>query len=500
MTIRSDTSALLDTTFVLDTLGLHDHHPMHQPRIFSEITTDSRKVMQDSLFVALQGERVDGHDYIPGVIKAGATGIICRNGTAERFRDLNSGAYFFEVEDPLKAYRTLAQCWRLKFDIPIIAVAGSAGKTTTKELLASILTGKWHSVLKTQASQNGFIGIPMTLLALRPHHQAAVIEIGIDECGAMIQHMELVQPKAALLTAIGPEHLEKLKDVPTVAHEESIALRTVAQKNGWIIVNLDDPWIEPLSQLKTEKKLGFSLHLTDHPELAVLHGKLHSSPDASHDEFSLSLKNREVLRVRPPLPGQHNLANLLGAIAMAYSLGLSFSEIERGLNSFQGAEGRSDVRILAGSTTVLCDYYNAQPASMKAGIQMLCDFYSKSVAGKSGNTKKRWAVLGDMLELGSAEEGFHREIAHQLMEEGIENVLLYGPRMIFLSDELKLRGFRGYHAHFNTHAELAQELISRFQPGDTLLIKGSRGMKMEEVWKILQDYTSTHWNELKVKS
>jgi UDP-N-acetylmuramoyl-tripeptide--D-alanyl-D-alanine ligase len=105
-----------------------------------------------------------------------------------------------------------------------------------------------------------------------------------------------------------------------------------------------------------------------------------------------------------------------------------------------------------------------------------------------------------MLELGSAEESFHREIAKQLIEESIENVLLYGPRMIFLSDELKLRGFRGYHAHFNTHAELAQELISRFQPGDTLLIKGSRGMKMEEVWKILQDYTSTHWNELKVKS
>ena len=501
MTIHPyDTPVHLDTPFILHSLGLTASTTPTDDRIFSEVSTDSRRIIKNSLFVALKGEKMDGHDFIQSVIETGASGVICKKGTTERFKEFKSSVHFFEVDDPLKAYRLLAHHWRRLFNIPILAIAGSAGKTTTKELLFSILQGKWSNVLKTQASQNGFIGIPMTLLGLRPEHQVAVIEIGIDECGAMSQHMELVKPTAALLTAIGPEHLEKLKDVPTVAHEESIALRAVAQDQGSIIVNLDDAWIEPLARLDSKTKLGYSLKLRHHDFLNVLYGQSQEHKDQGDEVFCITLNDQQVLQVRPPLPGQHNLSNLLGAIAMAYSLGLSFSEIERGLKTFKGAEGRSDVRVLAGSTTVLCDYYNAQPASMKAGIQMLCDFHFKARTQGANPLRKRWAVLGDMLELGDAEEVFHREIADQLIEEGIENVLLYGPRMIFLFDELKTRGYQGYHAHFKTHTELTQALTSRFQPGDTLLIKGSRGMRMEEVWKMVENFTTSHWGERKENS
>ena len=485
-----DTRVQFDTSFVLNSLRIPPTPANSHSFTFSEICTDSRQITPDSLFVALKGERVDAHDFIPAVIQAGARGVVCKKGTADRFKDLDPVVHLFEVNDPLLAFRDLAQKWREKFKIPVIVVAGSAGKTTTKELLACILQGKWHSVLKTQASQNGFIGIPMTLLGLRPHHEGAVIEVGIDEVGAMIQHMQLVQPTASLLTAIGPEHLEKLIDLRTVAHEESIALTEVASRGEFIAVNLDDPWIAPLAALKTKKKLGFSLTLHDHQDLEVLSGEL--SPD--HSTLTLTTPGKTTLEISLPLPGRHNVMNLLGAISIALGLGLSLEEIQQGLQTFQGAQGRSEVRVLPGDTTVICDYYNAQPASMRAGLQMLCDFHRKSNSSKS-----RWACLGDMLELGPSEESFHRDLATQIIEEGIENVLLFGPRMFFLSDELKSRGFRGYHAHFKTHAELSRELASRIQPGDTLLIKGSRGMKMEDIWRPFQEFAASNWGPLQVE-
>lgn len=181
-----------------------------------------------------------------------------------------------------------------------------------------------------------------------------------------------------------------------------------------------------------------------------------------------------------PLPGRHNAANLMAALAVAHGLGLSPEEIEKGLKTFSGAEGRSELRELSGKTPVVCDYYNASPASMEAGFELLCD-----VARRRRSPARR-AALGDMLELGPGEEGYHRGLADSLIRLGIEQVLLYGTRTQWLHQELQSRGYKGQLSHHATHAELAQALLAAAKPGDAILIKGSRGMRMENVWAALK--------------
>lgn len=459
----------MNSDFVSQALGLPVPSSSHK---FVSVTTDSRKIQPGCLFVALKGEKFDGHDFISSAIQAGATGILHQNGAS---LPAQAGSVaFFPVADTLEAYRKLGAEWRRKFQIPLIGIAGAHGKTTTKEILTAILRGRWPEVLKTEGSQNGFVGIPMTLLELRPAHGAAVIEIGIDEIGAMEKHLKIVQPTASLVTAIGPEHLERLVDVATVAREESLALSEVAAAGGCIAIALDDPWLEPLAgKIPKGQKIAYSLEGRHAAGVETLNGEL------SADLRSLRLTGMGLDGLDLPLPllGRHNAANLLAAAAMARAQGLSRDEITQGLKTFQGAYGRSEIRELpAGRNPVLCDYYNANPASVSAGLELLTQI--------SGG-KPRWACLADMLELGTEEEQFHRSLAPKLLDLGIEHVLLYGNRMKWLEAELKSKKYKGYLKHFTTHSELAHALRNGIKPRDAVMIKGSRSMRMEEVWKSL---------------
>jgi UDP-N-acetylmuramoyl-tripeptide--D-alanyl-D-alanine ligase len=441
---------------------------------FTGIDTDSRNIEPGSLFVALKGENFDGHDFIESAVAKGARGVLCQRGKSVVG---SKDATLFYVEDTLRAYRKFAAAWRKEFSIPVIAIAGSAGKTTTKELLASILTGKWKHILKTQGSQNGFVGIPMTLLELGARHDIAIIEIGIDDVGAMEQHIALVSPGFAILTSIGPEHLENLIDVPTVAQEEGIALSWVSRNEGTVAVNMDDSWIRPhLTAPKEGRKVPYSLQgLQSH--LEMISGRL--SPDGRELIFSgLGLSETQVPL---PLPGKHNASNLLGAIALAAALGLKEDEIRQGLATFQGEQGRSQVKHLPGNILTICDYYNAQPASMNAALDLVGDLAKRS----QGAT---WVCLADMLELGHQEEELHRNLATKIKALNIQNVLLLGTRMKALENELTRSDFRGKLEHFSNHGDMASALIHSIQEGDLVLIKGSRSMKMEEIWKTLEPF------------
>jgi UDP-N-acetylmuramoyl-tripeptide--D-alanyl-D-alanine ligase len=307
--------------------------------------------------------------------------------------------------------------------------------------------------------------------------RVAVIEVGIDEPGAMAKHLSLVEPTHSCLTAIGPEHLEKLIDVETVAREESLALLTPAKSGATVIVRLDDPWISQMSNLLPAEANIWTCSLSKSGEKALLDKSVRGEYISERDVLRVVLADGSGFELGMPVPGAHNAGNLLVAVTIARSLGFSPIEIQRGLSGFQGAAGRSELRILPGSTPVLCDYYNANPTSVEAGLDLLF-----SVAAKH-DAKKKIAVLGDMLELGANEEAFHRGLAAKLVATRVDTIFLYGERMRWLFDELKNRSSKAQVGHFGSHTDLADALAREMQSGDALLIKGSRGMKMEEVWK-----------------
>lgn len=440
---------------------------------FTSVTTDSRKIKPGCLFVALKGENFDGHAFINDAIRQGAQGIICQRGTQV---GEPQGAVLYTVDDTLSAFRKLAAAWRREFSMPLIAVAGSVGKTTTKELLTSILSGKYSNVLKTQGSQNGFVGIPMTLFDLRPDHDAAVIEVGIDEIGAMKQHMDLVNATASLLTTIGPEHLEKLRDVPTVAQEEGIALASVAQTGGLVAINLDDPWVKPHAKtLRTGTKITYAMK---DPE-----AQLQGSYNAQNGTLQVrNTQKNESSTYSLPIAGAHNAGNALAAIAVATGLGLTSAEIEKGLKKFKTADGRSEIREVGKSgrkIRVVCDYYNANPTSTEAGLDLL-DLVAQG--------SPRYACLADMRELGTEEEKFHRGLAGPIMKHGIEHVFVIGQLMNALVDELGKKGYQKDVRHFADHASMSEALSQTLKEGDTVLVKGSHSMKMELVWEQLKKW------------
>lgn len=444
-------------------------------RAYSVITSDSRKAMGGSLFVALPGDHFDGHEFITAAVQAGAEAVL---GTAGKIpAGLPADVEVFAVPDSLEAYRTLAHAWRKRLTIPVVVVAGSVGKTTTKELLAAILRGRYRNVVSTQGSQNGFVGIPMTLLSVPMNADIAVIEVGIDEPGAMVKHLALVEPTHACLTAIGPEHLEKLIDIATVAREESLALLGPAKNGAAVIVQLDDPWIAKIAEKLPPQANTWTCTL--HSAGTIAEKSIFGEYFADRDTLKVNLFNGSGFELPMPVPGAHNAGNLIVAVTIARSLELSPIEIQRGLATFRGAAGRSELRVLSGPTPVLCDYYNANPTSVEAGLDLLA-----SVATKHGS-KKKVAVLGDMLELGEGEEGFHRGLAKKILEAKVDLVFLYGKRMAWLADELK-KPLGARVKHFLTHSDLAAALSGEFRSGDALLIKGSRGMKMEEIWKQIE--------------
>jgi UDP-N-acetylmuramoyl-tripeptide--D-alanyl-D-alanine ligase len=426
---------------------------------FSGVTSDSRGDVAGRLFVAIAGERFDGHAFVEQAVRAGAAGAIVQREWAAAHAPQ---VPVYAVDDTLAAYRRLAGAWRRRFDIPVIAIGGAAGKTTTKDLIAALLRGRYRNVLATEGSRNGYLGLAMTLMELRPEHDAAVIEIGIDAPGAMAEHAELVQPGLALVTMIGPEHLASLGDVATVAAEEGRLLDWTSAHGGVICVNDADPWLAPYAARATRYRLA------DTPAGAGPEDLRGMAEDGRLALFGLGFGGEELAL---PLPGRHNALNLLAAVSIAARLGLNSDQIRTGLATFRPPFARSNLVDLPRGVTVLADYYNASPVSMPAAFAALAEL----------GERRRWLCLGDMLELGADELKLHAALAAPIRQLGAHGVLLYGERMAALAEALKKTGFAGICEHFDDKAELAEFLVGRIEAGDAVLIKGSRGMRLEEV-------------------
>ncbi len=439
--------------------------PLKETEILS-ITTDSRAIAPGSLFIAIQGDTHDGHDYLAQAAEKGAVAVI----TEKPFT--HDKVQVFQVNSTMNAIRTLAHTYRKSFSIPFVGVVGSVGKTTTKELLSSILKGKYSAVHKTEGSLNGFLGIPLTLLAMKHDTQIAIIEIGIDDIGAMEQHLQLVEPTHLILTATGPEHLHQLKTVEIAAAEELKAFDYGKKQQLPLAINLSDAfvlaWFEAnKNELAVEKMRTYSLKSDQKPQFSGSYNEKAGILRITHAGVATSYS--------VPIPGEHHAHNLLAAICMATFFGLTETEILEGLATFKTAYGRTEIYALPNGVEIIGDYYNSNPTSALAAIRLLIQRKGKG---------KVHAVLGDMLELGDQEETFHRDLAPILIQEKVDYVWLFGPRMKWLQNELSKNGFKASR-HFEEHASLVQSIEKLIHADDRILIKGSRGMKMESVLKPL---------------
>jgi UDP-N-acetylmuramoyl-tripeptide--D-alanyl-D-alanine ligase len=448
--------------------------------------------------VALKGDRFDGHAFLAEAVAKGAVAAVVRKGTPGVW-----GLPLFEVDDTLSALGSLAAFHRKRFSIPVAAVGGSAGKTTTKEMVAAILRTRGPA-LATEGNFNNEVGVPLTLLGLRSEHRAAVVELGMSAQGELQRITAIARPDAAVLTLIAAEHLEFLKDLDGVAEAEGELYRGLLP-GSVAVVNTDDARCLAQAERVASgvKKIFFGksavadVRLSRVTPLGVegqeicLEGEEWDLPLGGREKIFLEGKEGEGdaearrlrsgaklqlrrVTVRLGFVGEHNAMNAAAAAAVARALSFSFEEISRGLAVAKPYSHRSRVVAGAGGITILDDCYNASPASMEAALATL-----KTLAAGKGRAV---AVLGDMLELGEAEESAHRDLGRSGHETGVAVAAFFGPRSSLTFKEFSSSlSPSSSAAHFTEIDPLLAWLKPRLAAGDVLLVKGSRGMKLERV-------------------
>jgi UDP-N-acetylmuramoyl-tripeptide--D-alanyl-D-alanine ligase len=406
----------------------------------SSFSSDSREVRDGVIFVALSGTASDGARFIePTLAKYGAAFAVTQN--KDVFLGLPEGVKerVFLVSDAHQAHRHLAKNFRIKFSGKVIAVGGSNGKTSTKEFLYHILSSKFR-VVKTHASQNGELGIPKTLEKLHPIDGSpvdlAVVEVGIDGPGDMIRHVEIVRPHIAILTSIGEEHLNLLKSVDGVFREERILADWCADYGGSVFVPQGDQYLERL----------------------VREGKAKKTSPAMLDKFN------------QPFSQKHFISNLALCVGVAKTLGMNDKEIQFALNTIEVPEGRGVLRSHGEDVWIYEDFYNANSASMKAGIDS-----AKDIA-KSKNLPFH-LVLGDMFDLGDQESVVHNQVLDYALESKPETITLLGQRFDRAVEQMGVRSV--VHKNYLSLESALQDRSSFFKTPGVYLLKGSRGMKLE---------------------
>ncbi|MBN2057361.1 MAG: UDP-N-acetylmuramoyl-tripeptide--D-alanyl-D-alanine ligase [Candidatus Saganbacteria bacterium] len=384
---------------------------------FRNICTDTRRIKRGDLFIPLKGKKFDGNKFRQAALKKGAAVL--------------------EVRDGLKALQDLAAYHRLKFNIPIIGVTGSSGKTTTKDMIAAVLSQQM-STLKNEENFNNEIGVPLTLLRLRPQHKAAVIEMAMQGLGEIELLARIARPTISVVTNIGEAHLEFLKTKRNVARAKAEIFKYLGPKDH-AVINADDEYYE---RLTSRLKLPISS--------VVTFGIIEKA----------DITPKMLKGIKLPLPGEHMIYNALAVIAVARILGLKKKRIKRGLEVFRPSSNRWDVINRRDGVKIINDTYNANPQSMTAALKVLAWLQGRKIA-----------VLGDMFELGRRSRAAHGRIGRLCRSLGIDRLISIGKAA---------RAMRADH-HFATKAPAIRKLKSLIRPGDRILVKASRGMHLEEV-------------------
>jgi len=431
-------------------------------RSISGVVTDSRAVKKNDLFFALKGEKFDAHDFIDSVVKAEAAAIVVHREWAQKneqyFRTFPCA--FIIVNDTTIAFGELARTYRRKFDIPVIAIGGSNGKTTTKEMVNAVLRTTYN-VLSTEGNLNNHIGVPQTLFRLTSKHDAAVVEIGTNHFGELKYLCEIAEPTHGLITNIGKEHLEFFGDEDGVAKEELELFNYLNDHRGIAFVNSDDRFLEAAS--KTLKR-QFSYGMASKADIRAK--KIHTN-ELGQSDFELVWQKKNIsFAVTLGVPGLHNVTNALAASAVGLKFRVKPKKIAKALKQFSSTSKRMEV-VSNNGVTILNDTYNSNPDSVIVALKTLKSF---------DTTGKKIVVLGDMRELGEASKREHTNIGVVASEMKFDALLTFGPYSKYTSE-----AFDADAKHFEGKEELSTELKKILNHGDVVLIKGSRGMKMEDV-------------------
>jgi UDP-N-acetylmuramoyl-tripeptide--D-alanyl-D-alanine ligase len=434
---------------------------------FTGVATDSRALERGDLFVALKGGRFDGHDFVAQAFDRGAA---CAIVSVERAAALEGRGSLLAVADSAAALGALAAYWRRRFTLPVIAIAGSNGKTTVKEMIAAILRAEFGpaGVLATAGNFNNHIGLPLSVLRLREAHRVAAFEIGMNHPGETAALASVAQPTIALINNAQREHQEFMRSVAEVAAEHAAVLNALPQ-DGVAVINADDDyasfWREVVGRRNAEGA-SLSLHAFGLLASAAVSGRYRAEAWGSTLEVD-SPAGATTVELRAP--GRHNVANALAAIAAATAAGAGLAAVREGLGSFRPVAGRLDTKTGVAGVAIIDDTYNANPDSARAAIAVL---------GKARGS--RWLVLGDMGEVGEDGPAFHREIGEFARAAGVDRLLTTGS---LASHAVAAFGPGGEHFPDVDAlvSALRRELGSAGTGATTLLVKGSRFMRMERV-------------------
>ena len=442
-------------------------------KAFRGVSINSRTIEKEELFVCIQGENFDGHNFLGEAINKGAAGIILSDPVHLSGNMISGGnsPFVIQSQNTLRALQDLAGYQRTRFPFQVVAVTGTNGKSTTKEMIASIIETKYKT-LKTQGNLNNHIGLPLTLLARKPEHEVGVLEMGMSAAGEIKRLAEIAKPDIGVITNISVGHLDQLKTIKDVQAAKGELFDAIT-KEGTAIVNADDPLVLELAKSLRVKKITYGIEQSSDVQASNIQNE-----GSSGFTFTAKVFNQKI-SVKLSQIGYCNIYNALAALATGHSLGISGKDMSRGLENYQQIPQRNE-QIHYEGVTLINDAYNANPQSMREALKTLSEFNTQG---------KRFLIIGDMLELGPLSESAHHELGQEIILSNVDHLVTVGPLASLVAESAKKNPRHPLQiGKFNTHAEAVSYLLRNVEKGDCLLIKGSRGAKMEN---IIQEYLKT---------
>ncbi len=439
-------------------------------RMCHGVVTDSRQVVPGNLFVPLQGERFDGCQFIPEALSRGAAACLYPKERPLQEEWMSGRPWpLILVQDPLIALQQMAARYRRELPVRVVAVTGSNGKTTTKDLVSAVLSQTFQ-VHKTKGNLNNHIGLPLTLLGLEEGTEVAVVEMGMNHPGEIALLSRLARPDIGIITNIGDAHLQNLGSREGIAAAKLEIIEGM-DPTGVLLVNGDEPLLEKIPYPGSILRFGFRPENDLYPRKIEREGLLRT-------RFTT---NRTRRQLTVPMIGRHMLINALAAVLCGLQFGLSEETIAQGLSSANLSGMRMEVQNGPNGMHILMDAYNASPTSMRAAFDLL-----REVDGFTAKV----ALLGDILELGEEEERLHRQLAEHLSPDWLDALLVYGPRARWIADEALRLGFPRSRVFQFSHPDTVVEALRKWtKPGTLLLVKASRGMRMEKIIEALRGDT-----------